>query len=117
MSKCAPMLKRLRKDYIYCLTHTQNKKSLPKKVIDTIKKPQLFENVEKFLCTMLKPFTDAIAVLERENAHLGEVWLSFLKIHKYLAHTMNKELFPAQYLNLHTFLLERMEVRDKSFDQ
>lgn len=114
--KMCTNVKAFKKGFIYCLTHTQNKKSLPKKVIDTIKKPQLFENV-KFLCTMLKPFTDAIAVLERENAHLGEVWFSFLKIHKYLAHTMNKELFPAQYLNLHTFLLERMEVREKSFDQ
>lgn len=29
---------------------------------------------------------------------------------------MNKQLFPAQYLNLHKFLLESIEKREKSFD-
>lgn len=114
--KMCTSVKAFENGFRYCLTHKQNNKSLPTKVAARIQKPQLFENV-KFLCTMLKPFTDAIAVLERENTHLGEVWLSFFQIHKYLEHTMNKELFPAQYLKLHTFLLERMEVREKSFDE
>lgn len=113
MSKCALVLMFLKMDSD--IVYKQNNKSLPKKVADRILKPHLFENV-KFMCTMLKPFTDAIAMQERENAHVGEVWLSFFKIHKYLEHTMNQQLFPAQYLNLHKFLLESMEKREKSFD-
>lgn len=68
-----------------------DKKKLPAEIAELIT-PQLFKHLD-FTTQLLQPFTKAIAVLERNNANLSEVWITFIKLQQFLR-GVNTEMFP-----------------------
>lgn len=70
----------------------------------------------KHLITILKPISDAIAIMEQKDASIGDVWPGFLVINNYLNKYLDPEKLPAKYMELGTFAKERLNYRAKHFE-
>lgn len=113
---CCMSVQGLKKGFKYCLQYEADNPGGPKLPNDIkiiIKDSNIFANLN-YLIQILRPFTKAIAILERKDSHLGEVWISLFTIHKYLM-SLDRTLFPNKFNKLHSFLLDRLQVRENGF--
>lgn len=99
----------------HCLHIYDSSDNVPEipKDIQLIIRSDIFLKVS-FLFNVLKPLVSAIAVLERRDAKLSEVWISFIKIHKYLR-TVSRETLPEVYIKIAAHMVERLNFRAVKF--
>lgn len=107
--------KQFKNGFKFCVEYQKDKgiSKLPKDITAIIN-VEIFGKIE-FLVKLLTPFTKAISVLEREDSNLGEVWVSFIKVKRYLS-KLNRDLFPAKFNELYFHLNRRLDVRASAFN-
>lgn len=91
-------------------THTPLKESITSGIND-----QFFQT-NKWLAQVIALINNCIAILERRDANLSDVWVSFINLHKYFS-TLNNETLPQKYLEIASFAKERLSVRASAFEE
>lgn len=109
-------VKKFRGGFQYCVNYqeTNPEKKLPKNIKDILD-GDVFVHV-KFIFQLMLPFNKAISVLEREASNLGEVWIAFIKIQKYLQYDLKRNNFPSDYNNVFKLLINSLNKRSAKFE-
>lgn len=104
--------------FIYCCAvYMENKRghaAINSDVCEIVRKGELIGAME-FLCLVLKPLADAIAVLEQNSAKITDIWPCFLTINKYLRSELNPAKLPAKYMDVGNYTADRLSARAIDF--
>lgn len=102
----------------YCVElYREDKKScsaIPTEIINIVQDdslPVILMYIEKYL----KPLADAIAILERADADLGQVWVCLIAIHKNFG-AQNNEAVPESFIEVAKLIKYRLNERAQEFD-
>lgn len=95
-------------------TTAANGNQLPEDIKNIISSG-IFEHIG-ILCQLLKPFADSIACLERNDVVISDVWISIIKIRKYLCKDIKRDMLPNKFATLVDFIITRLDERSSIFD-
>lgn len=103
-----------RDGFKYCLdvADKENVPPLPLDISNLIRS-EIMDDVA-YLASLTGPIADVIAALEAKNAHVGQVWEAFIKLHSfYKQKKSDSRLLPKIYKTMIDRMIDRLNARAK----